>query len=155
MSDYVLTRELTTKSFTKEDDKGNIILAQFTLVDGVPTGVDLYLKLKAEQKRRKLGWIDLDKGIFVVKRKIGTHRHFASNSYGFNYEILKEQHLFKFQIIHLIEDTGTEYYFLKQLIEKHGTFMNYKQQGFELQRFISLDLLKPFIKQKTSENEND
>jgi hypothetical protein len=104
------------------------------------TSGNVFLKLVAENKRRRLGYIDRAKRELVVKRKRDKHLHRKSNSYGFNHHILSKAKTF--DTILLTDEFG-EYRFPVAKVMAHGrTFLHFKQQGFELQIFLALEIIE-------------
>ena len=61
--------------------------------------------------------------------------------YGFNWEILTSN-LIYINKISLQVDHGDLYVFPKSVLKEYGYFINYVDQGFELQRFMKFDLIK-------------
>jgi hypothetical protein len=55
------------------------------------------------------------------------------------------------QRIEMVVDDEVHYNFPKSLIAEYGSFLNFKQQGFELQRFIRLELIKNYRKNKSDD----
>jgi hypothetical protein len=100
----------------------------------------IYLKLSSEERARKIGSIS-DECIFVTYRDSKKHLHNKTNSYGFNYEFLKAST--KIEKIRLETNHGT-YLFPLQLVKDEGNFGFYKQQGFEVQVFLSMEIIQNY-----------
>jgi hypothetical protein len=96
----------------------------------------IFLHLTSEQNPRKLGIIDEENQVIVITRESSKHLHRLSNSYGFNLQLLKTATVFN--SIRLIVD-NIHYLIPIKLIKEKGKFLFFKQQGFELQVFLSLD----------------
>ena len=103
---------------------------------------NIFLQLESEAFPRKLGTIDEENQIIVMFRDSSKHLHRKSNSYGFNFQLLKTATVFK--TIRLIVD-GIHYLIPLELIRKKGQFLFFKQQGFEKQIFLSLEEIIPCI----------
>ena len=101
----------------------------------------LDLKLAAEPRRRRIGIITKSTGAFNIVRERGKHLHILSNSYGFNHKILEISKLIKEVVL---TDNVTRYKIPKEYILEHGKFLFFKNQGFELQTFVTLDELRQF-----------
>ena len=103
--------------------------------------VKLFLKLKAEGFRRRIGTITKSTKTLRLTRDRSKHLHFKSNSYGFNHHVLKEGKLFdKISL----SDQHEAWKIPKDYILEHGKFLFFKNQGFELQTFLSLEELNQF-----------
>lgn len=100
-----------------------------------------YLKLASGVRERKLG--QYVKGRLVVKRNRQKHLFRKNSSYGFNYHLLKETSGIKFVEL---SDNIDSWLVPKAYILTHGEFLNFKEQGFELQTFITLDKLNESAK---------
>lgn len=101
----------------------------------------LHLKLASETKKRLLGAITKSTRTFHIKRIREKHLHVKSNAYGFNEHILKNR--LRFETV-CLTDNYSRYKIPAEYILKEGEHLFFKQQGFELQLFLSLDKLKQF-----------
>ena len=108
--------------------------------------VKLLLK---NMKPRMIGTVTKSTRTIEMKRKRGKHLHYMSNSYGFNDYILREQTTFDW--VRLSDDLGNHWKIPVSYILEKGTYLKFKQQGFELQRFVSLENLEQF-RVKAEEN---
>lgn len=96
----------------------------------------IFLQLTTEERPRKLGVIDEEYQVIVINRDPSKHLHRLSNSYGFNFQLLKNATVFN-SIRLIIEN---EHYLIPiSLIKEKGKFLFFKQQGFEKQVFLDLD----------------
>lgn len=133
-----------SKMYAHDDASGNrLFLRVFYDENKVNTNADLYLQLKSEGRARQLGSLDLSTKIFWCKRSMRKHYHYATKSFGFNWTILQDDFL-DIQKVRLVVDDEIHYEFPVSLIKDYGRFLNFKQQGFELQRFLSYDLIKNY-----------
>lgn len=108
--------------------------------------VKLLLK---NMKPRMIGTVTKSTRTIEMKRKRGKHLHYMSNSYGFNDYILREQTTFDW--VRLSDDLGNHWKIPVSYILEKGKYLNFKGQGFELQRFVSLENLEQF-RVKAEEN---
>lgn len=95
--------------------------------------------------RRQIGQLittseeDGSKLIYVCHRKQALHMMRVNNSYGVNEFIVnqfKPDMLFFF-----IDDTGEKYSISREEFEKKSSYLHFRNQGFELQRFIQINSL--------------
>lgn len=107
--------------------------------------IRLYLP---NQKPRTIGWLSDDGKTFHTQRNPAKHCHHDSNSYGFNYELLRDGN-FSRVVVHL--PFGEQLETTRQHILEKGFFLYFKEQGFEKQRFLSLS---EFGKEKAEQTEN-
>lgn len=122
------------------DKSNNALLIHF---DG-----KVELEIATERANRSLGMIK-DKTLFV-ERQSEKHLHRKSNSYGFNYYLLKSTKLFDWVAVR--EDDTNFYLIPKDKITDLGRIMYFKnsQDGnsFEIQIFLNRDILKLYQKTK-------
>ena len=118
------------------DEKGNQILAKTT--DDI---ISISLKLSSEKKDRILGLVNKSERTFQVNRIREKHLLKRNNSYGFNYYVIKNAKTF--DKIYLIDDISSWMIPVSFILE-HGSFLQFQQQGFELQIFIPLDKIEQF-----------
>lgn len=102
----------------------------------------LSLQLESEGSRiRKIGVITKSTKTLVITRRIADHLFIKGNAYGFNEHVLKNATLFN-QI--RLSDEFHDWKIPVEFILKEGKYLNFKQQGFELQLFVSLEQLGPY-----------
>jgi hypothetical protein len=145
--------DLKSQIFANDDSHGNrLYMRVFFNELNQFTNATIYLKLQAEDKRRQLGNMDFVTHTFHCKRSSIKHYHNKAKGYGFNWTVLSDT-LLNIQKIHLVIDDNQEYLFNVSLIKEYGKFLNFKQQGFELQRFVPFSLIKNFRINKPIEDE--
>ena len=87
------------------------------------------------QKPRNIGWLNDSGDTFHCQRNPTKHLHYKSHSYGFNFELLRDGN-FVWVIIHLpfneVLVTSRNH-----ILEK-GSFLHFKNEGFERQIFLPL-----------------
>ena len=116
-------------------DKGNVIT--------------LALKLKSEKRRRQIGQITKStRTLHLIRKRDGGHLHILSNSYGFNYTIIEIAQTFDFISI---QDEYKRWKITREDLLSIKNFLFFKNQGFELQTFISLDKLDELTEKYRSE----
>lgn len=101
----------------------------------------IFLKLKQEARKRRLGVINLDTKTFYVKRVRAKHLFNKNQSYGFNYKLLSEAK--KFDKVRL-QDDFNEWLIPVKYILDNGSFLHFKGEGFERQIFIELSSINEF-----------
>ncbi len=115
---------------TIKDDNGNSII-----IENKTGTINIYISLKGENKRRKVGSVNEKSRTIKIKRNRGRHLFRKNNSYGFNYYILSTAT--KFDFVHL-KDDFLECKIPVSTILKIGSFLHFKNSGFEKQIFLSL-----------------
>jgi hypothetical protein len=123
------------KTHTIEDLSGNKLIASHK--DSI---INLSLLL-ADGKKRAIGQIDKATRTLRLIRSRSKHLMRVNNSYGINYYLIENGVTFdKVEIV----DEKSRWLIPKDYLIEHCTTMNFKAQGFELQKFISLDKLNTF-----------
>jgi hypothetical protein len=123
------------KTHTIIDSNGNKIIASHK--DSI---INLSLIL-VDGKKRAIGQIDKVKRTLRLVRSRGKHLMRANNSYGINYYLIENGNTF--DLVEIVDEQNSWLVSKDYLIE-NCTTMNFKAQGFELQKFISLDKLNTF-----------
>jgi hypothetical protein len=104
------------------------------------------LTISTESRDRKIGFIK-DKMLFV-DRSYDKHLHRKSNSYGFNYNLLKLAK--SFDKVAINEDDERLFVVPKDIIMNFGKVMYFKNSedgnSFEVQIFLSRDIIKNYLK---------
>jgi len=103
--------------------------------------VILTLKL-GSLKPRRIGQVTKSTRTIEMRRKRGIHLFRKGNAYGFGYYVLKNQTSIDW--IRLSDDTGSHWKIPVKYLLAKGKFLHFKNQGFELQKFLSLEDLKQF-----------
>lgn len=135
-----------------EDKHGNrLYMRVFFDANKEPKNAIIHLKLKDGNYPRQIGNYDFTTRTFFCKRNSSKHYHYKTKGYGFNWTILEDPTL-AIEKIHLVIDENENYIFKKSLINEYGRFLNFKEQGFELQRFMPMELIR--LHGKTGRNEN-
>lgn len=101
----------------------------------------IYLKLKAEKRKRKLGIINIATRTFYAKRNSKKHLFRKNESYGFNHKLLSETK--RFDKVRL-QDENSEWLIPVSYILENGSFLHFKGDGFERQIFIPLQKIVSF-----------
>jgi hypothetical protein len=96
------------------------------------------LHLKGKKAARNIGRVRLADRVLEVSRKREKHLMRKANAYGFNEYVLREAK--KFDRIELTDEYGT-YLFSRQLVLDMGRYLHFKEEGFEKQLFLSLNII--------------
>lgn len=107
--------------------------------------IKLYLQLKAETKKRMLGFINKNTKTFHINRKREAHLFRKLNAYGFCYQVLADAK--KFDKIRLKDETDEWVIPLSYIVNKQTppTYLHFKGKGgFELQVFVPLENITQF-----------
>ena len=124
------------KTHTIEDNSGNRLIARHN--DAV---INLSILL-ADGKSRSIGQIDKATRTLRLIRSRSKHLMRVNNSYGINYYLIENGQTFDH--VEIVDEQNT-WLVTKDYLIEHCTTMNFKAQGFELQKFISLDKLNSFV----------
>ncbi len=134
-SDFII------RKFFIDDDNYLMIKSNHKLIH-------LRLKLK-DDKPRLIGTVTKSTRTIEMRRKRAVHLFRKTNSYGFNNYVLTEQNSFDW--VRLSDDAGNHWKIPVKYILENGAYLNFKNEGFELQRFVSLESLEQF---RVHEKEN-
>lgn len=96
------------------------------------------LHLKGKRAGRNIGRVRLADRVLEVSRKRDKHLMLKANAYGFNEYVLREAK--RFDKIELTDEYGT-YLFSRQLVLDMGKYLHFKEEGFEKQIFLSLNII--------------
>jgi hypothetical protein len=96
------------------------------------------LHLKGKKAARNIGRVRPADRVLEVSRKREKHLMRKANAYGFNEYVLREAK--KFDRIELTDEYGT-YLFSRQLVLDMGRYLHFKEEGFEKQLFLSLNII--------------
>ena len=100
------------------------------------------LKLNNETREREIGKVFLKERILEIKRNREKHLFRKNKSYGFNEHVVKTGKTFdKIQL----SDEQNTYLFNKELILQNGSYLHFKDLGFEKQLFLPLSEMEKFI----------
>lgn len=104
------------------------------------------LRLASETHKRDVGRVRLKDRVLELVRQRDKHLMRKNNSYGFNEYMVRNGRTF--DTIELSDEKGT-YSFPKELVMEKGSYLHFKQEGYEKQLFVPLDELLPYtIKNK-------
>ena len=138
--------DIGSKVFGKTDKFGNALIVRgFYDENKEWTHASVHLKLAKLKKKRLLGHVSVQDATFHVYREHEKHYHRKMQGFGFNWELLTSN-LIDIRTIALKVDDDKLYVFPVKLIKEQGKFLNFKQQGFELQRFIDYNTFRPYEK---------
>lgn len=131
------TKDELIKSLS--DEYGNLIISKNN-----GKRIIVKLKLSNEKTYRLLGVINKATKSIRMTRKRSMHLLIKAQAYGFNYDLLSSVKQFKTV---RLEDEFERWTVPVEYILKEGSFLFFKNQGFERQIFITLQQLKQFKKE--------
>ena len=146
---------VTSENFVKEDKFNNkIFLRVFYNEQKEKLSGNLHLNLVKEKRNRFIGTYHYPEKTLYVKRSSKKHLFRKSKSYGFNYTLIASNDL-EIDYIHLTVDDDTNYLIPKSFLTNYGSFLTFKEQGFEVQKFYPVALLKPYNIKPKKDRPND
>jgi hypothetical protein len=102
----------------------------------------LNLQLKSEDyKNRRIGTMTLSTKVIKIKRDRSKHLYRIGNAYGFNDYVLRNAKYFDTV---WLQDEYQEWKVPVRFILENGKHLFFKQQGFEIQVFVTLEQLNDF-----------
>lgn len=105
----------------------------------------LFLILKSEKgRKRKVGVITKSTKTLFIRRNREKHLFRKFSAYGFNNYILENAQLF--DKVNLKDNYDEWKIPVPFILDKGKPYLHFQEQGFELQKFVSLEDLKPFCK---------
>lgn len=125
------------KSNSIQDIHGNTVT---TKNDGKV--IHVFLQLKDDEKEKNIGFITEDDQTFHITRKRDKHLFRKASAYGFNHMVLEKTK--RFYNIRLTDEFNVWLIPVKFILGS-GFFLNFLEQGFERQIFVTLEQLKKFI----------
>lgn len=138
--------QVRTEMYKNEDKQGNeLYMRVFYDEKNEPQNAIIHLKLKSGKYPRQLGNLIFSTRTFFCKRDSAKHYHHKAKGYGFNWTILNDPTL-SIEKVHLVIDETQHYVFEKSVIKNYGIFLNFQEQGFELQKFLPMEIIKNFPK---------
>jgi hypothetical protein len=99
------------------------------------------LHLKGNKGGRNIGRVRLADGVLEVVRNRDKHLMKKGKAYGFNEYVMRAAKTF--DTIELQDDYGT-YVFPRRLILDRGSYLHFKEEGFEKQLFLPLFIIQSF-----------
>lgn len=133
------------KLYQEDAAKNRLFLRIFYNEKKERSHATLHLRLKSEGRERLLGHVDFTTKTFYCKRDSKVHYHYKTEGYGFNWTVINDSML-AIEHIHLLVDDKEHYTFPKTALSEFGKFLNFKEQGFELQKFLSLKMIQMYNK---------
>ena len=127
---------ITEKRYIGEDRDNYLVLKQ----DG--NIVTIMLKIKGDTKIRKIGTIDKAQRVLYINRKRNAHLFMKTNSYGFNDYVMRTGTTF--DKVHISDEHDSWIIPVMDILNKGRKYLHFKQQGFELQLFLSLEEMEQY-----------
>lgn len=128
---------ITEKRYIGTDRDNYLILKQPN-----ENTIEVLLKIKGDSRIRKIGTVDKTKRILYMNRKRNAHLFIKGNAYGFNEYVLRTGT--SFDKVHISDEYSSWLIPVEDIIKKGRTYMHFKQQGFELQLFLSLEEMESY-----------
>lgn len=128
---------MTTIRRSPSDEQGNFFITKES-----GNVLTICLRLHNESHEREIGKIYLNERILEIKRNREKHLFRKNKSYGFNEHIIKTGK--RFHKIQLSDEQNT-YLFNKELVLEKGSYLHFKNLGFEKQLFLPLSEMEKFI----------
>ena len=117
------------------DNQGNRLVME--------TGRPFKLRLFLKGKRPKLiAHYDYDKKTLIVKKNSERHYHYKTKSYGFNYALFDNLDI---DYVHLTIDK--EIFNIPAQAFNQARVMNFSGEGFELQKFLPVEIIRGYAMQ--------
>lgn len=101
----------------------------------------IFLKLKGDSKNRRIGTVTLSTKTLEIRRSRDKHLFRKRNAYGFNEYVLREGK--SFNMVWLRDEHQHWKIPVQDILEK-GWYLHFKQEGYELQKFMSLTELEKY-----------
>ena len=121
---------------TTPDQEGNF----FEIINDGDT-IIIFLKLKKEKKKREIGIIYLSQSTLFITRNREKHLFRKNQSYGFNEYIISNAT--KFEYVRFNDEFISALIPRKIILEK-GSYLHFKENGFERQLFLSLEEINKY-----------
>lgn len=132
------------QTFANEDKAGNkLFLKVFFNDKNEKLNAKIAIKLASESRPRQMGTYDFRSRTFYCQRKSEKHYHRMTKGYAVNWTLMEDPYL-AIEKIHMVIDDSNHYEFSKSIVQEYGKFLNFKQQGFELQRFVPFEIIKRY-----------
>lgn len=101
----------------------------------------VYLQLHGERRSRKIGVVTKSTRTLSVRREREQHLFRKGNAYGFNEYVIRNQTSFT----HISLFDGVEHWKIPvEFILSNGTYLNFKEKGYERQLFVTLEQIEKF-----------
>lgn len=101
---------------------------------------NVYLKLASELRSRNIAKYDPANRVIFVKRNENKHYHYKSKGYGFNYAMLE-----RLYVDTIFMQIGKHKYKIPiEVFNANARVMNFSQQGFEIQKFLPLEIIRNY-----------
>lgn len=103
--------------------------------------IEIKLKLASEKHSRALGTVNIEEKTLYIKRQKSKHLLIKANAIGFNYSLIRDAK--RFNKVLLMMD-GEQYLIPNEHILEHGSFLWFKNEGFEKQIFLNMNEIHKF-----------
>jgi hypothetical protein len=121
---------------TSPDQEGNF----FEIINDADT-ITIFLKLKKENKKREIGFINVPQSTLYITRNREKHLFRKNQSYGFNEYIISKATTFEYV---RFNDEFISALIPRKVILEKGSYLHFKENGFERQLFLSLEEINKY-----------
>jgi hypothetical protein len=121
---------------TSPDQEGNF----FEIINDGDT-IIIFLKLKKEKKKREIGIIYVSQSTLFITRNREKHLFRKNQSYGFNEYIISKATTFEYV---RFNDEFISALIPRKVILEKGSYLHFKENGFERQLFLSLEEINKY-----------
>lgn len=121
---------------TSPDQEGNF----FEIVNDADI-ITIFLKLKKESKKREIGVINVSLSTMFIKRSREKHLFRKNQSYGFNEHIISNATTFQYV---RFDDEFISALIPRKVIMEKGSYLHFKEIGFERQLFLTLEEINKY-----------
>ena len=134
-------KNIVFTTYLYEDESNNRLLVRSS-----DTKAIIFLKLQSEDRKRKIGVVTKSTKTIRMKRTRTLHMFQRYNAYGFNEYVLRTAKTFDKVWLY---DEYEDWKIPVEYILKNGIYLHFNEQGFELQKFLSLNDMEQFrVKKK-------
>jgi hypothetical protein len=119
-------------NYEMTDANGN----RLVLESGRPMPLRLFLK---GQRPKLIAHYNPEQKVLILKRNSERHYHYKSKSYGFNYAILDSLEI---EQVHLTIDK--ENFIIPIKAFESARVLNFSQSGFEVQKFLPVEIIRKY-----------
>lgn len=125
---------------TQPDERGNYFSVES---DQLMLVRSIFLNLSSENKSRQIGVLYVKDRCLQITRNRSKHLFKKTNSYGFNEHIIRTAILF--DRVLLTDEFGV-FDIPRSVILESGTYLDFKENGFEKQIFLALEIIQQYKK---------
>lgn len=104
------------------------------------------IRLATEDSVRNVARVDLNEKKMYMRRDHTKHFHFVSKSYGFNWTVISDSVGWDTLVLAVTFGDGDKevYEIPRSVLLTSGRILNFQQQGFEIQKFVPVELIRKY-----------